>query len=290
MSLFPALRSAVYRPQRAIRATTGSHFRTLTTPSPVALADVRPGPALSQTNKAEITLRRFWKHVHIQPQPSGGHVVTLDHRNLKTPGGKLLLIPQSQRLLATLIANEWENQDEVLKQHALPLTSLASRALDSLTDPAIHAGVIDALLKYLDTDTICYPSDEPPNLALKQEQHWKPLFKWLKTTYKVDLRTAHGLSPAKQSAETKQILRSVVEDMDIWELAAFERAVYASKSFVIALALCKHRLTANEASDAAHVEVRSQIEKWGEVEDTHDVDFHDIRRLLGSVSCLLVKS
>jgi chaperone required for assembly of F1-ATPase len=48
---------------------------------------------------------------------------------------------------------------------------------------------------------------------------------------------------------------------------AFERAVYATKSFVIALALCKGRLSANEAADASHVEVRSQIEKWGEVED-----------------------
>jgi ATP synthase F1 complex assembly factor 2 len=47
--------------------------------------------------------------------------VTLDHRNLRTPGGTKLVVPKGQRLLATLIANEWENQDTVLKQHALPL-------------------------------------------------------------------------------------------------------------------------------------------------------------------------
>ena len=48
----------------------------------------------------------------------------------------------------------------------------------------------------------------------------------------------------------------------------FERAVYASKSFIIALALLRGRLTAHEAAEASHVEVRSQIEKWGEVEDS----------------------
>lgn len=48
---------------------------------------------------------------------------------------------------------------------------------------------------------------------------------------------------------------------------ALERAVYASKSLVIGLALVKNRLTANEAAEAAQIEVRSQIEKWGEVED-----------------------
>jgi ATP synthase F1 complex assembly factor 2 len=34
-----------------------------------------------------------------------------------------LVVPKERRLLALLIANEWENQDEVLKQHALPVVS-----------------------------------------------------------------------------------------------------------------------------------------------------------------------
>lgn len=50
--------------------------------------------------------------------------------------------------------------------------------------------------------------------------------------------------------------------------AAFERAVYATKSFIIALAICKGHLSANDASEAAQVEVRNQIERWGEVEDS----------------------
>lgn len=71
---------------------------------------------------AEITLRRFWKTVHIKEE-TDGFQVTLDHRNLKTPAGTKLVLPKDRRLLALLIANEWENQDEILKQHALPLVS-----------------------------------------------------------------------------------------------------------------------------------------------------------------------
>jgi len=52
---------------------------------------------------------------------------------------------------------------------------------------------------------------------------------------------------------------------------AFERAAYASKSFIIALALCRGHLTAEQASQASHVEVRSQIEIWGEVEDSQSI-------------------
>lgn len=73
---------------------------------------------------------------------------------MRTPGGTKLIVPKDQRLLALLIANEWENQDKVLKQHALPLTSLASRAIDGMGDETIRAGVIEALMSYLDTDTI----------------------------------------------------------------------------------------------------------------------------------------
>jgi hypothetical protein len=47
-----------------------------------------------------------------------------------------------------------------------------------------------------------------------------------------------------------------------------ERAVYYSKSFIIALAMTKHRLNAEEAAQAALVEVQSQIQRWGEVEDS----------------------
>ena len=49
--------------------------------------------------------------------------------------------------------------------------------------------------------------------------------------------------------------------------AAMERATYTSKSFLIALALVKKHITAEHAAQLAHVEVNSQIEKWGEVED-----------------------
>ena len=48
-------------------------------------------------------------------------MVTLDHRNLRTPAGKKLVIPPERRLLAALIAHEWDIQEEVLKQHALPM-------------------------------------------------------------------------------------------------------------------------------------------------------------------------
>ncbi|WVQ70748.1 hypothetical protein IAR50_000270 [Cryptococcus sp. DSM 104548] len=285
-----ALRSL--RPaHRALNVVPGAALapRSFST-SLARFAEVQDGPAISQTNRAEQTLRRFWKTSNITTSPSGEFQITLDHRALKTPSGSKLEIPKDRRLLAAMISCEWENQDEVLKQHALPVTSLASRAIDGLSDPFTRPLVIDALLKYLQTDTILFPDDAPPPLVRLQKEHWDPLHAWLKEEFGVTLALAEGFGGVRQSEETIAKLRKAVEEMDAWELAAFERAVYATKSFVISLALLRGHLTANEAANASHVEVRSQIERWGEVEDTHDVDYQDIRRALGSVAVLLSKS
>jgi len=52
------------------------------------------------------------------------------------------------------------------------------------------------------------------------------------------------------------------------EETAFERSVLASKSYLIALGLVEGFFTVDQAAQAAHVEVQSQIDRWGEVEDS----------------------
>ena len=54
-----------------------------------------------------------------------------------------------------------------------------------------------------------------------------------------------------------------------------ERAVYASKSLIVALALVRGRVSVEEAALASQVEVASQIQKWGEVEDCKYLTYHN---------------
>jgi ATP synthase F1 complex assembly factor 2 len=51
-------------------------------------------------------------------------LVTLDDRPLKTPSGRRLALPPSKRLLAALVANEWEVQETMIKLHTLPLVMI----------------------------------------------------------------------------------------------------------------------------------------------------------------------
>jgi len=63
-----------------------------------------------------------------------------------------------------------------------------------------------------------------------------------------------------------------------------------TKSFLIGLGLVERRLTVEKAVKAARVEVTSQIMRWGEVEDAHDVEREDAKRHLGSVACALIQN
>ncbi|KAG7452687.1 ATP12-domain-containing protein [Guyanagaster necrorhizus] len=255
-------------------------------------ASVIDGPPVTETNRAESTMKRFWKDVGIEKRRES-FTVTLDRRALKTPSGNTLLLPGNKMLIATLVATEWDNQDKLLKPHALPIdlkesqTSLVSRAIDSLGEEAVREEVCHALLEYLDTDTICFHEDYPPQLVTLQTKHWDPLLEWARNTFKVEIHKFESILSNKQPEATKQRFIEELKTFTSWEMAAMERATYITKSFLIALALVKRFITVEQASIAARVEVSSQIERWGEVEDSHDVDFHDIRRQLGSAACLL---
>jgi chaperone required for assembly of F1-ATPase len=65
-----------------------------------------------------------------------------------------------------------------------------------------------------------------------------------------------------------QILSKPCRYCSLWIFLAMERATYGSKSLIIALALIKNHLTVEEAALAATVEVNSQIERWGEMEES----------------------
>jgi len=166
------------------------------------------------------------------------------------------------------------------------VTSLASRAIDGLQEQSVREEVHEALLKYFDNDTICYHHDSPSSLIKLQTAHWEPLILWMRDGLGIEVTVHTSLFGGEQPASSKQKLRSTMQSMDPWRLAALERATYTTKSYIIALALVTGHIDAEQAAQAAHVEVNSQIEKWGEVEDSHDVDYHDVRRQLGSAACL----
>lgn len=76
--------------------------------------------------------------------------------------------------------------------------------------------------------------------------------------------------------------REIIQEYDSFKLAAFEKAVLRTKSFMIGLALIERAISVEFATAAARVEVQQQINKWGEVQDNHDLDREEMKVQLGA--------
>lgn len=118
--------------------------------------------------------------------------------------------------------------------------------------------------------------------------------------------------PKEQKEGVREVIQGWILGLNEWELVGLERATLASKSLLGAVRLVvewsegaagqpgrklsaatdggkaqqegeRRRFGVEEAARAASLEVEWQTRKWGEVEDTHDVEKEDVRRQLGSV-------
>ncbi|KAI9034379.1 hypothetical protein DFJ74DRAFT_649336 [Hyaloraphidium curvatum] len=243
--------------------------------------------AARQYSSALSRIRKFWKKAEVKETPEG-YLVQLDGRNVKTPGGKPLLVPKDRRLLAHMIAGEWESVEK-MRSYSIPLTSLAARAVEDFEDPAMRQKAIQDLLKYFQTDTVCFREPYPMTLVEMQKNFWDPLIAWVAVEFGCDVKVTDGIEAITQDPKTVETLRAAVEALDPFELAAFERMVLNTKSYIISLAVVRRFLNVEEATAAARVELEHQINRWGEVEDTHDVDREEIRRQIGSAVIAILK-
>ena len=116
-----------------------------------------------------------------------------------------------------------------------------------------------------------------------QKKHWNPILDWARDTFEIQIHTSNSIFSTPQPTETFAKLDRVISELDPWQMAgmftlhsslaptdhckALERATYSSKSFLIGLALVLKKVTVEEAALASSVEVSSQIQRWGEVED-----------------------
>lgn len=243
-------------------------------------------------NRAERLKSRFWKTVTLQPPTSSnpGYQILLDGRSIKTPSGQPIVIPADRELLATCIAQEWSEQGKTLKPHTLPLTSLAARALESCSVQAERREIEGDLLRYLDNETVCFQETQPAALVELQKLHWTPLLDYINSTYSTSIAPFTGLLGGEHPEGTRETFQSHLEALQNFDLAAFERSVMLTKSFLVSIALVSGQLSVEQAASAAEVEVQSQINRWGSVEDSHDVDQAEMRRTLGSVAIATVRN
>jgi chaperone required for assembly of F1-ATPase len=204
-------------------------------------------------------VKRFFKQAVAEPV-AGGHRVLLDGRPLRTPGKHPLQLPSAR--LAAAVAAEWQGQGETIVPATMPLTRLASTAIDRM--PALRRQAIDEVAAYAGTELLCYRAGAPLELVQRQQGAWQPLLDWLAASYGVRLTVTTGLMPVAQPEATLAGLRAAVARLDDWTLVGVHAATTASGSIVLGLALLERRIDAGEAFAASLLDELFEIERWGQ--------------------------
>ena len=201
--------------------------------------------------------RRFYREAGVEEEEDGFRVV-LDGRPVRTPARRFLAAPS--RALADALAAEWNAQGESIDPATMSLTRLANSIIDGVANaPAPVAAEIE---KYLGSDLLFYRADGPQGLLERQARHWDPLIAWARESLGACFILAQGLVHAAQPQAAVAAAREAIPG-DPWRLGAAHVITTLTGSALIALALLRGRLTADEAWDAAHVDEDWNMEQWG---------------------------
>lgn len=206
--------------------------------------------------------KRFWTDVSVVGS-TGGFVVHLDGRVLKTPAKNDLNVPT--RGAAELIAAEWAAVDETVDPTVMPATQWANVAIDRVGEK--HADVVEMLAAYGGSDLLCYRATSPEELIARQAAVWDGPLAWATTHLKAPLNVTQGVIPVDQPNQSLQNLHAEVAQMEPFTLSAFHDLVHISGSLVLSLAIFHKEMSVEDAWTASQVDEIWQNEIWGEDEE-----------------------
>jgi chaperone required for assembly of F1-ATPase len=223
-------------------------------------------------------MKRFYTDVAIEAADTG-FIITLDGRQVKTPGKSTLVLPTAA--LAEGVAAEWRAQGEEIDTDAMPLTRLANTALDRVK--ARFAGVASEIAAFAETDLLCYRADEPATLVKRQEEVWGPYLAWASETFDAHLGTTSGIMPVSQPKQSLAALRAQVDACDAFELTALHEFTNGFGSLVLALAYLQGFAPFDAVWKASILDQTHQEEKWGE--DSEVIEKRDVLRSDMEMAC-----
>ena len=207
-------------------------------------------------------MKRFYREVVVDSDAEG-HFITLDGRAIKTQGGRPQRVPA--RALAEAMAAEWEMQGEDIDTAHFVYRDMADYAIDVV--PEERAAIIAKLLRYGETDTLCYRADPDEPLWHRQRTVWDPLVEAYEAREGVKLERVSGVVAKPHPRATGERLGARLATLDDFMLAAAEQATALAASLCIGLSALEPEADGEMLWDAANLEEDWQVEQWGEDEE-----------------------
>lgn len=203
-------------------------------------------------------MKRFYRKATVAER-DGGWRVLLDGRGIKTQGRGEQILPG--RALAEWLAGEWASQGEEIDPAAFPARDLADYAIDHVARDRDAA--IAHLLRYAETDTLCYRADPDEPLFARQEEVWEPLLSGFEMRHDLRFERISGIVHRPQPEATMRRLEALLQTHNAFTLAALGTLASLSASLAIALLTLEPGSEAESLWAAANLEEDWQAGQWG---------------------------
>lgn len=205
-------------------------------------------------------MKKFYSLVSTK-KTDEGHAIQLDGKLIKTPSGQELVAPS--RALADAIAAEWSSQGEMIDPASMPLTALLNTAIDRARE---REAITASLLKYLDTDLLCYRVREPEILAAREKEIWDKWLSWFDEHFEVPLEITFGLDAIAQDEEAHRRVWNYMEGLDEFYFAILQVVTAQAGSIVLGLAFIENVITPDEVFETHWLEEIYYAEQANEAE------------------------
>ena len=193
-------------------------------------------------------MKRFYTLVSTK-KTDEGHAIQLDGKALKTPAGQDMVAPT--KALADAVVLEWAEQDEKVKPETMPLTQILTTAIDKKRD---RVAITESLMRYLNTDLVCYWAKEPEDLAKRQKENWGRWVKWFEEHFEVPLYTTKKIDAIEQDEEAHKRVWNYLETLDDYYFTVLHIMTSLSGSLVMALAFSEGDISEDEIFEASYLE------------------------------------
>ncbi|MGO4871129.1 MAG: ATP12 family chaperone protein [Roseiarcus sp.] len=218
----------------------------------------------AQANMRPAGIKRFFREASVGEAEGGSFALLLDGRRARTPAKRPLILPT--RALAELVAEEWAGQGETIDPAAMPLTRLANSAIDGVA-AAIEATRAE-IAGYAGADLMCYRAEAPEALVAAEAAAFDPVLDWAGEALGAKFLVGVGVVHVRQPESALLSVRAALDAVESpFALAALHVMTSLTGSVLLALAVARGSLSAEEAWRIAHVAEDFQIASWGEDEE-----------------------
>jgi len=193
-------------------------------------------------------MKRFYTMVSAK-KTDEGYALELDGKTVNTPSGQPIVAP-TKPLVDTIIA-EWAAQDDKVKPETMPLTQILTTSIDKKRD---RQAITESLMRYLDTDLVCYWAKEPEDMAAQQKEVWGAWCKWFESHFEVSLYTTKKIDAIEQDEETHKRVWNYIEALDDYYFAVLHIITSLGGSLVLGLAFTEGDITPDELFEASYLE------------------------------------